>query len=84
MQLFLPETLQQGKRLNVAKNCGRAGFFNSEYLKGGEFCGEEQLTWALDPYSSSSPPISTRTVKALSGRRLSLPANDLKFVATQF
>ncbi|KAG8070428.1 hypothetical protein GUJ93_ZPchr0006g42261 [Zizania palustris] len=31
-----------------------------------DFCGEELLTWALDPTSASNLPSSTRTVKTLS------------------
>lgn len=77
--------IMRGKLLSVTTNGGRTGFFNSEYLKGGDFCGEELLTWALDPNSSSSLPISTRTVKALSEvEGFALSADDLKFVATQF
>ncbi|KAI0496314.1 hypothetical protein KFK09_022630 [Dendrobium nobile] len=77
--------IMRGKLLSVTTNGGRTGFFNSEYLKGGDFCGEELLTWALDPHSSSSLPISTRTVKALSEvEGFALSADDLKFVATQF
>lgn len=77
--------IMRGKLLSVTTNGGRTGFFNSDYLKGGDFCGEELLTWALDPHSSSSLPISTRTVKALSEvEGFALSADDLKFVATQF
>ncbi|XP_028555359.1 cyclic nucleotide-gated ion channel 1 isoform X4 [Dendrobium catenatum] len=77
--------IMRGKLLSVTTNGGRTGFFNSEYLKGGDFCGDELLTWALDPLSSSSLPISTRTVKALSEvEAFVLASDDLKFVATQF
>ncbi|KAL0908102.1 hypothetical protein M5K25_022573 [Dendrobium thyrsiflorum] len=77
--------IMRGKLLSVTTNGGRTGFFNSEYLKAGDFCGEELLTWALDPLSSSSLPISTRTVKALSEvEAFVLSSDDLKFVATQF
>ncbi|KAH0460378.1 hypothetical protein IEQ34_011041 [Dendrobium chrysotoxum] len=77
--------IMRGKLFSVTTNGGRTGFFNSDYLKGGDFCGEELLTWALDPHSSSSLPISTRTVKALSEvEGFVLQADDLKFVATQF
>ncbi|KAG0486858.1 hypothetical protein HPP92_008953 [Vanilla planifolia] len=77
--------IMRGKLSSVTTNGGRTGFFNSEYLKGGDFCGEELLTWALDPNSASSLPISTRTVKALSEvEGFALEADDLKFVATQF
>ncbi|CAD5179024.1 unnamed protein product [Musa acuminata subsp. malaccensis] len=77
--------IMRGRLLSVTTNGGRTGFFNSDYLKEGDFCGEELLTWALDPNSSSSLPISTRTVKALSEvEAFALAADDLKFVASQF
>lgn len=77
--------IMRGKLESMTTNGGRTGFFNSDILKAGDFCGEELLTWALDPYSSSSLPISTRTVKTLSEvEAFALMADDLKFVATQF
>uniref|UniRef100_A0A5B6YPF2 Putative cyclic nucleotide-gated ion channel 1 n=1 Tax=Davidia involucrata TaxID=16924 RepID=A0A5B6YPF2_DAVIN len=77
--------VMRGKLLTVTTNGGRTGFFNSDYLKAGDFCGEELLTWALDPHSSSNLPISTRTVQALSEvEAFALMADDLKFVASQF
>ncbi|XP_073064258.1 cyclic nucleotide-gated ion channel 1-like [Primulina eburnea] len=77
--------IMRGKLLTVTTNGGRTGFFNSDYLKAGDFCGEELLTWALDPNSSSNLPISTRTVQALSEvEAFALKADDLKFVASQF
>ncbi|KAL2558721.1 Cyclic nucleotide-gated ion channel 1 [Forsythia ovata] len=77
--------IMRGKLLTVTTNGGRTGFLNSDYLKGGDFCGEELLTWALDPHSSSNLPISTRTVQALSEvEAFALVADDLKFVASQF
>ncbi|XP_051138216.1 cyclic nucleotide-gated ion channel 1 [Andrographis paniculata] len=77
--------IMRGKLLTVTTNGGRTGFFNSEQLKAGDFCGEELLTWALDPHSSSNLPISTRTVQALSEvEAFALVADDLKFVASQF
>ncbi|XP_057798629.1 cyclic nucleotide-gated ion channel 1 [Salvia miltiorrhiza] len=77
--------IMRGKLFTVTTNGGRTGFFNSEYLKAGDFCGEELLTWALDPHSSSNLPISTRTVQALSEvEAFALVADDLKFVASQF
>ncbi|KAJ0963018.1 hypothetical protein J5N97_028140 [Dioscorea zingiberensis] len=77
--------IMRGKLESVTTNGGRTGFFNSDFLKAGDFCGEELLTWALDPHSSSSLPSSTRTVKALSEvEAFALMADDLKFVATQF
>nr|CAB3502988.1 unnamed protein product [Digitaria exilis] len=67
----------------MTTNGGRTGFFNSDVLKGGDFCGEELLTWALDPTSTSSLPSSTRTVKTISEvEAFSLRAEDLRFVAT--
>lgn len=66
-------------------NGGRAGFFNSCRIGPGEFCGEELLTWALDPRPSVILPSSTRTVKAISEvEAFALIAEDLKFVASQF
>ncbi|XP_057450796.1 cyclic nucleotide-gated ion channel 1-like [Lotus japonicus] len=77
--------IMRGKLLTVTTNGGRTGFFNSEFLKAGDFCGEELLTWALDPHSSSNLPISTRTVQTLAEvEAFALKADDLKFVASQF
>lgn len=54
-------------------------------LNTGDFCGEELLTWALDPRPSINLPSSTRTVKAVSEvETFALEADDLKFVAAQF
>nr|XP_043631220.1 cyclic nucleotide-gated ion channel 1 [Erigeron canadensis] len=77
--------VMRGKLLTVTTNGGRTGFFNSDHLKAGDFCGEELLTWALDPHTSSNLPISTRTVRALEEvEAFALMADDLKFVASQF
>ncbi|KAL3574820.1 hypothetical protein D5086_022921 [Populus alba] len=77
--------VMRGKLLTITTNGGRTGFFNSEYLKAGDFCGEELLTWALDPHSSSNLPISTRTVRTITEvEAFALMADDLKFVASQF
>ncbi|KAG5110956.1 hypothetical protein AAZX31_14G151100 [Glycine max] len=77
--------IMRGKLLTMTTNGGRTGFFNSEYLKAGDFCGEELLTWALDPHSSPNLPTSTRTVQTLSEvEAFALKADDLKFVASQF
>lgn len=66
-------------------NGGRTGFFNSCRIGPGDFCGEELLTWALDPRPSVILPSSTRTVKAISEvEAFALKADDLKFVAAQF
>uniref|UniRef100_A0A2P2NZK9 Uncharacterized protein MANES_11G147300 n=1 Tax=Rhizophora mucronata TaxID=61149 RepID=A0A2P2NZK9_RHIMU len=66
-------------------NGGRTGFFNSCRIGPGDFCGEELLTWALDPRPSVILPSSTRTVKAISEvEAFALSAEDLTFVASQF
>ncbi|XVE96701.1 hypothetical protein REPUB_Repub02eG0245500 [Reevesia pubescens] len=66
-------------------NGGRTGFFNSSRIGPGEFCGEELLTWALDPRPSIVLPSSTRTVKAINEvEAFALVSEDLKFVASQF
>lgn len=77
--------IMRGKLESVTTNGGRTGFFNSDFLRAGDFCGEELLTWALDPLSSSNLPTSTRTVRALQEvEGFALMADDLKFVASQF
>ncbi|KAI3983309.1 hypothetical protein MKX01_013376 [Papaver californicum] len=66
-------------------NGGRTGFFNSCRIGSGDFCGEELLTWVLDPRPSIILPSSTRTVKAIGEvEAFALSAEDLKFVASQF
>ncbi|KAF8775120.1 hypothetical protein HU200_004949 [Digitaria exilis] len=55
----------------------RTGFYNRSLLEEGDFCGEELLTWALDPKAGVCLPSSTRTAFALH-------ADELKFVAGQF
>ncbi|KAG1353924.1 putative Cyclic nucleotide-gated ion channel [Cocos nucifera] len=66
-------------------NGGRTGFFNCCRIGPGEFCGEELLTWALDPRPAAFLPSSTRTVQAVSEvEAFALVADDLKFVASQF
>ncbi|XP_044505270.1 protein CNGC15c-like isoform X2 [Mangifera indica] len=60
-------------------------FFNSCRIGPGDFCGEELLTWALDPCPSVILPSSTRTVKSISEvEAFALSSDDLKFVASQF
>ncbi|KAH1071848.1 hypothetical protein GYH30_008372 [Glycine max] len=77
--------IMRGKVSTMTTNGGRTGFFNSMFLMAGDFCGEELLTWALDPNSSSNLPISTRTVETISEvEAFALMADDLKFVASQF
>ncbi|KAL0345804.1 UNVERIFIED_CONTAM: putative cyclic nucleotide-gated ion channel 5 [Sesamum radiatum] len=77
--------LIRGRLESVTTDGGRSGFFNRSLLKEGDFCGEELLTWALDPRSGSNLPSSTRTVKALNEvEAFALTADELKFVASQF
>ncbi|PHT74703.1 Cyclic nucleotide-gated ion channel 1 [Capsicum annuum] len=77
--------LMRGTLLTMTTNGGRTGFFNSASLKAGDFCGEELLTWALDPNASLTLPASTRTVRAvIDVEAFALTADDLKFVAAQF
>ena len=73
----------RGNLISTTTNGGRTGFFNAAHLKAGNFCGEDLLTWALDPQSNL--PISTRTVQAQKEvEAFALMADDLKFVASQF
>ena len=71
----------RGRLESVTTDGGRSGFFNRGFLKEADFCGEELLTWALDPKSGSNLPSSTRTVKALMEvEAFALTADELKFV----
>ncbi|KAL0425521.1 UNVERIFIED_CONTAM: putative cyclic nucleotide-gated ion channel 8 [Sesamum radiatum] len=75
----------RGRLESVTTDGGRSGFFNRGVLKEGDFCGEELLTWALDPKSGSNFPPSTRTVKALTEvEAFALIAEELKFITSQF
>lgn len=75
----------RGRLDSCTTNGGQVGFFNSSIIGSGDFCGEELLTWALDPKSNINLPSSTRTVKALvEVEAFALQAEDLKFVASQF
>ncbi|KAL1127968.1 hypothetical protein V6Z11_A13G215300 [Gossypium hirsutum] len=75
----------RGRLESVTTDGGRSGFFNRSLLKEGDFCGEELLTWALDPKTGASLPTSTRTVMALTEvEAFALIAEELKFVAGQF
>ncbi|XWS17789.1 hypothetical protein CRYUN_Cryun33cG0097800 [Craigia yunnanensis] len=75
----------RGRLESITTDGGRSGFFNRSLLKEGDFCGEELLTWALDPKSGANLPTSTRTVKALTEvEAFALIAEELKFVAGQF
>ncbi|KAJ7951990.1 putative Cyclic nucleotide-gated ion channel [Quillaja saponaria] len=75
----------RGRLESVTTDGGRSGFFNRGFLQEGDFCGEELLTWALDPKSGSNWPSSTRTVRAITEvEAFALEAEELKFVASQF
>ncbi|CAL9095758.1 unnamed protein product [Musa textilis] len=75
----------RGRLESITTDGGRSGFFNRIFLKERDFCGEELLTWALDPKSGGNLPTSTRTVKALKEvEAFALNADELKFVASQF
>ncbi|CAI9094939.1 OLC1v1030776C1 [Oldenlandia corymbosa var. corymbosa] len=64
---------------------GRTGFFNLSRLSPGDFCGEELLTWALNPRPGIILPSSTRTVTAITEvEAFALVSDDVKFVASQF
>ncbi|XP_049366622.1 cyclic nucleotide-gated ion channel 1-like [Solanum verrucosum] len=78
--------LMRGTLSSMTTNGERTGFFNSVHLKAGDFYGDELLTWALDPHtSSSSLPISTRKVQAVTDIEVfAITADDLKFVTSQF
>ncbi|KAI3719534.1 hypothetical protein L6452_20436 [Arctium lappa] len=82
----VPEMLfiTRGEVLSVTTDGGRTGFFNSIKLKAGDFCGDELLTWALDP-ATRILPFSTRTVQAVTDvQAFALVADELLFVASQF
>ncbi|KAH7416425.1 hypothetical protein KP509_14G091000 [Ceratopteris richardii] len=75
----------RGNLQSETTNGGRTGFLNIGKLKPGDFCGDELLTWALDPKSSGNLPSSTRSVTAKREvEAFALTAEDLKFVASQF
>ncbi|CAN8284083.1 unnamed protein product [Cochlearia groenlandica] len=75
----------RGRLESVTTDGGRSGFYNRSLLKEGDFCGDELLTWALDPKSGVNLPSSTRTVRALTEvEAFALIADELKFVASQF
>ncbi|KAL2251827.1 UNVERIFIED_CONTAM: putative cyclic nucleotide-gated ion channel 13 [Sesamum indicum] len=77
--------IMKGNILTMTTNRGGTSFFNSVYLTAGDFCGEELVTWALDPNSCSSLPISTRTVQAVKDvEAFCLTPDDLKSVMSQF
>ncbi|KAH0687330.1 hypothetical protein KY285_018903 [Solanum tuberosum] len=75
----------RGRLESVTTDGGRSGFFNRGILKENDFCGEELLTWALDPKSGSNLPPSTRTVKALTEvEAFALEAEEVKYITSQF
>lgn len=75
----------RGRLDSWTTNGGQIGFYNSCLIGPTDFCGEELLTWALDPTTGISLPLSTRTVKAITEvEAFALRANDLKSVALQF
>ncbi|KAG6499813.1 hypothetical protein ZIOFF_039605 [Zingiber officinale] len=75
----------RGRLESITTDGGRSGFFNRTLLQERDFCGEELLTWALDPKAGCNLPTSTRTVKALNEvEAFALNADELKFVASQF
>ncbi|KAK1645665.1 hypothetical protein QYE76_063470 [Lolium multiflorum] len=51
---------------SITSDDGWSGFFNRSMLQESDFCGEELLTWALDPKFGVSLPSSTRAIMALS------------------
>ena len=77
--------IMRGNLSTTTTNGGKTATRNTGDLKAGDFCGEELLTWALDPNSSTNLPISTRTVTAQTEvEAFALMPDDLKFVASQF
>ncbi|XP_040988337.1 cyclic nucleotide-gated ion channel 1-like isoform X2 [Juglans microcarpa x Juglans regia] len=77
--------IMRGNLATFTTNGGITGFFNTAELKAGDFCGEELLTWALYVQSSTTFPLSTRTVVAKAEvQAFALMAEDLKTVASQF
>ncbi|KAL0284636.1 UNVERIFIED_CONTAM: Cyclic nucleotide-gated ion channel 1 [Sesamum calycinum] len=77
--------IMKGDILTMTTNGGTTSLFNSVYLMAGDFCGEELLTWARDHNSSSSLPISARTVQAVKDvEAFCLIPDDLKCVMSQF
>ncbi|XP_066373423.1 putative cyclic nucleotide-gated ion channel 9 [Miscanthus floridulus] len=75
----------RGSLESITTNDGCTGFYNRSLLEEGDFCGEELLTWALDPKGGACLPSSTRTVMVLLElEAFVLHAEELKFVAGQF
>uniref|UniRef100_A0A7C9A8Y1 Cyclic nucleotide-binding domain-containing protein n=1 Tax=Opuntia streptacantha TaxID=393608 RepID=A0A7C9A8Y1_OPUST len=64
---------------------GCSGFFSSSQTTAGGLCGEELLIWSLNPHSTDSLPLSSRTVKALSDvETFCLSAENMRFIVLQF
>ncbi|TMW85440.1 hypothetical protein EJD97_023156 [Solanum chilense] len=78
--------LMRGAVSSMTTTGEETGFFNSVHLKAGDYCGNELLAWVISPHSSSSSlPVSTRTVKAVTDiETFALTADDLKFVVSQY
>jgi cyclic nucleotide gated channel len=76
--------IMRGKVAIMTTNDERTGFFNSFFLRPGDFCGEELVTWAFDA-RLTYPPTSTKTLKTISEvEAFVLMADDLKFVVSKF
>ncbi|KAI3522972.1 hypothetical protein L1887_01024 [Cichorium endivia] len=77
--------IMRGRLDSYTTGGGRSGFLNQCEIGPGDFCGEELLTWSLDPRPSVIIPLSTRTVTAITEvEAFALTSKDLKFVARQF
>ncbi|KAL1191598.1 putative cyclic nucleotide-gated ion channel 3 [Cardamine amara subsp. amara] len=77
--------IMRGNLLSTTTYGGKTGFFNTVCLNPGDFCGDDLLTWALNPAHTSHFPISSRTVQAQTEvEGFVLSADDLKFVANQY
>ncbi|CAM8971969.1 unnamed protein product [Rhodiola kirilowii] len=79
--------IMRGNLETMTTNGGITGFFNSVNLTKGDFCGEELLTWALDPDSTQNLPTSTRTVQVKAQSEVeafAMLAEDLKTVASEY
>ncbi|GJW94552.1 cyclic nucleotide-gated ion channel 1-like protein [Tanacetum coccineum] len=76
--------ITRGKVLSETTDGDRINFYSSIHLEDGDLCGEELLTWSLDP-TTPRLPFSTRTVKAVTHvQAFALVSEDLMFVACQF
>ncbi|XP_062227654.1 putative cyclic nucleotide-gated ion channel 8 [Phragmites australis] len=73
----------RGRLKSFATDGGRMGFYNRGLLKEGDFCGEELLTWVLDPKAGTNFLLSTCTDRAISEvEAFALRTEELKFVAS--